>query len=574
MERLRRPPKTKKPARSAGFFVFDLSERMAVVIGWYRFNRAGELFHVEHSSNQYEQHCISTAQTPLCMSDRTQGSDDQMTDNTPAYEWASWSEPGELHNEPLSPDRLGRAAYAEFLTHYLNHVGQRDGGYVINLNAEWGAGKTWFLKRWCATLKPHHPVAYIDAWKNDFSDDPLLTVVSGVLEALKQNPHVRWIEREQKLFSKLGQFAKRGVDVTDVVLKANGINGLGEAFGVLLSSHQKKSEGIDALRSEIRNWLRDVTESPHSHNIQNPMYVFIDELDRCRPTYAIELLETVKHLFEIEGIVFVIATNTDQLQHSIRAVYGEGFDANRYLYRFFNRSAALPIPDSLTAFISTSDIGQRLIDRLAVTGDGDVVIAPDNLIEVLGSLADGFGFDLRTCNQWLEQLFAVYSNDEACRKFFWLVTAIMLGLRLGNPEIYAKYVKSLWYAEDGSIPSNQPAHHPILRGKTKACLQLNLKSEHLKRKPYNLPERATGYVPPGLPLEVKITDKVCDEWIWNIVDVFQSNRGNETHLVTFWDDGDKGYSHGYFIAGNYFVVKHKATREGYVALVEQAGLLL
>jgi predicted KAP-like P-loop ATPase len=93
--------------------------------------------------------------------------------------------------------------------------------------------------------------------------------------------------------------------------------------------------------------LKEVISSDSEGKLEKPMFVFIDELDRCRPTYAIELLETVKHLFDIPDLIFVIATDTEQLQHSVKSVYGEGFDASRYLYRFFNRSFSLKKPDVL-----------------------------------------------------------------------------------------------------------------------------------------------------------------------------------------------------------------------------------
>ena len=68
------------------------------------------------------------------------------------------------------------------------------------------------------------------------------------------------------------------------------------------------------------------------------LFILIDELDRCRPTYAIKLLERVKHMFETDQVVFVIATDTSQLKHSIRATYGGEFDAQTYLQRFFDRT--------------------------------------------------------------------------------------------------------------------------------------------------------------------------------------------------------------------------------------------
>jgi hypothetical protein len=68
------------------------------------------------------------------------------------------------------------------------------------------------------------------------------------------------------------------------------------------------------------------------------LFVLVDELDRCRPPYAIALLERIKHLFDIDNVVFVVATDTKQLGHAIGAVYGGGFNSTRYLGRFFNRT--------------------------------------------------------------------------------------------------------------------------------------------------------------------------------------------------------------------------------------------
>ncbi|HAS8442505.1 TPA: hypothetical protein I7740_25080, partial [Vibrio vulnificus] len=82
---------------------------------------------------------------------------------------------------------------------------------------------------------------------------------------------------------------------------------------------------------------------------QYPVYVLIDELDRCRPSYAIEIIESVKHFFNTKNFVFVVATDTEQLQHSVKAVYGEGFDAHSYLSRFFHKTVTLPAP-SMTEY--------------------------------------------------------------------------------------------------------------------------------------------------------------------------------------------------------------------------------
>ncbi|MEN9534653.1 MAG: hypothetical protein RIQ83_3877, partial [Pseudomonadota bacterium] len=106
-----------------------------------------------------------------------------------AFDWqdpVTWDGPGAIagSEESLSTDRLDRARYAEFLTNYLAAEGKQR-NYVLNLNAEWGAGKTWFIKRWYMELKAHYPTVYIDAWQQDFSDDPLLTVISSIIVQLR-----------------------------------------------------------------------------------------------------------------------------------------------------------------------------------------------------------------------------------------------------------------------------------------------------------------------------------------------------------------------------------------------------
>ena len=78
--------------------------------------------------------------------------------------------------------------------------------------------------------------------------------------------------------------------------------------------------------------------------LEKPLVIMIDELDRCRPSYAVELLEVAKHLFAVDNVVFVLAVNRAELAHSVKALYGSGFCAERYLRRFFDLDFRLPEP--------------------------------------------------------------------------------------------------------------------------------------------------------------------------------------------------------------------------------------
>ena len=76
------------------------------------------------------------------------------------------------------------------------------------------------------------------------------------------------------------------------------------------------------------------------------MVVVIDELDRCRPDYALSLLEIIKHFFNVGGVHFVLGVNLKELQNSVRARHGSGVDAAKYLQKFV--SIEMPLRSTTT----------------------------------------------------------------------------------------------------------------------------------------------------------------------------------------------------------------------------------
>jgi predicted KAP-like P-loop ATPase len=101
----------------------------------------------------------------------------------------------------------------------------------------------------------------------------------------------------------------------------------------LIAEFARASQSIQSFRSN----MGELTSKLHAAGVNSPLFVMIDELDRCRPSYAVTVLERVKHLFEANDVVFIFATDTNQLQHTIRGAYGGDFDGRSYLSRFFDR---------------------------------------------------------------------------------------------------------------------------------------------------------------------------------------------------------------------------------------------
>ncbi|CAI1631339.1 KAP family P-loop NTPase fold protein [Serratia entomophila] len=249
--------------------------------------------------------------------------------------------------ETFPPDQLERRKYAEYLYFYLKEMGSKD-NTVINLNAEWGAGKTFFVKRMYNSLKNHHPCIYIDAWKQDFSDDAFLTIFSSLISQIERYSG-KIDARLIRTMESIGRFTKGVIPeiLSGLINRYGGIENVADvaksAAELMLTEHQEKMKAIAKLKKELKFW----GELSFKKGYSPPIFIFIDELDRCRPDYAISILEIVKHIFNIDKFVFVVATDTDQLQHSVKNVYGLGFEANDYLSRFFHRRFSLKAPDLL-----------------------------------------------------------------------------------------------------------------------------------------------------------------------------------------------------------------------------------
>ncbi|MCZ0750170.1 P-loop NTPase fold protein [Aeromonas enteropelogenes] len=359
------------------------------------------------------------------------------------FDWSDsviWEGPGAIagSEERLSADRLERAQYARFLTNYLAVEGKQR-NYVLNLNAEWGAGKTWFIKRWYMELKAHYPTVYIDAWQQDFSDDPLLTVISSIIDQLKEvagkdNKIPEGMrQRLLGLFKVGGKLAlkaaikKAGLEEDDFSLEGEDANQLVDA---LCSNQKERYESIQYLKQEIRQWVEGAV-GLSERKLDFPAFILIDELDRCRPSYAVEMLETIKHIFDIPGVVFVLATDTEQLQHTIKVIYGEGFDAQTYLGRFFKRRFYLNKCPSY--FLIAEFVSDRF--ELLCSKTFHCFSDVNEFSKIMAEIVDAFSLSAREIEAFLDTLFAIlHSTSEGSIDIIYLSALVIMHSK--NPLAY------------------------------------------------------------------------------------------------------------------------------------------
>lgn len=332
---------------------------------------------------------------------------------------------------------VGRKAYGEFLASYL--VEEKD-GFVLNLNGKWGTGKTEFLKRMYSHLHTqNHPVIYIDAWESDFTENPLLVVASELLAQLKTLLPLKGDDID-KLTVYLGKFFKGTAIVAGSFIGEKLIQD-GAAGREFVKSFMESSpeDLLDTMRkgySEQVEAVKDVrTQLEHLalaleevHERKLPVMVLVDELDRCRPSYAIEMLEVIKHFFNTKNFVFVVATDTQQLENSINAVYGEKFDSSVYLRRFFNRKAELGEPD-IAYYLEKHDF--TIASNIVVYPDKPAGTTASTVAYYLAALVKAYNLDLRTVDQVIAKMKAclrTIARDEEnshAVNIFALLTAII-----------------------------------------------------------------------------------------------------------------------------------------------------
>lgn len=335
-------------------------------------------------------------------------------------------------NHDLNEDKLNRKEEISFLINYLTKRFElkTKNPFVLNINAPWGYGKTFFLKSLKEELEKEHEVIYFDAWKNDFTKEPLLAFFSEINNSLEK--YLKAYNKTKKPF--LNSIFKSSLPILISVLTKH-LTGLTlEQFNELLSEDEDEKKDVkDDTKTTLSSIMSKTTElalKEHSTikksikefkinmlEILNliktqekklPLFILIDELDRCRPNYAIELLENIKHIFDIEGIYFIVATNSQELSHSINAIYGANFSSETYLKRFFNQEYTLKEPDiyDYCKFLFEKEIDVLLNDKVKIFNLLSQENYPDKNLNVImfSTYAQYFKLGLRDIYQAIDTL--------------------------------------------------------------------------------------------------------------------------------------------------------------------------
>jgi len=239
--------------------------------------------------------------------------------------------------------KLDRAQVGKKLSNLVESIAEP---MVIAVDAPWGAGKSVFLRCWVGAHQCENSgtakTVYFDAFKHDYMDDPLIGLVSEISTRFEGKRAQKGLWKTAKeAASKLSRPAARvglavatagaseiAVAVVDAALKAGSmeLENASEEFW-------KKEDGRRAAMDGFRAALATIAK--------NERLVVVDELDRCRPDYALGLLEVVKHFFDVPNVHFVLGVNLRELANSVKSRYGAGVQSDKYLQKFITVSMPL-----------------------------------------------------------------------------------------------------------------------------------------------------------------------------------------------------------------------------------------
>lgn len=230
-----------------------------------------------------------------------------------------------------SEDALNFNAYSESLTQIIVDSKAR---FAVGIFGSWGTGKTSLMKMIKTKLKEKYKddiiTLWFEAWRYD--RDKYLALVPFLRQLLIE------LENQSKDSKKKWQSVKKGAERTlsafaDSVSFSSGAQPIGSVqFDIGKFKNSLKSEGSIFFGDETVPFR----EHPTGHlasaiaklrkdtkNDKIRIVAFIDDLDRCTPDKALEVLESIKAFFDMEGIVHVIAMDSSSIDSIVKQKYGE-----------------------------------------------------------------------------------------------------------------------------------------------------------------------------------------------------------------------------------------------------------
>lgn len=353
-----------------------------------------------------------------------------------------------MKGAPWANDALNRESVAHHLTPFIASIRQP---FVVSVDAPYGGGKTYFLQNWKRDLDAAgYLTVYFNAWETDYSQDPLLPFMAAVGRRFAQKKAARPGSIDKKTLNTFGRLlAKSGILVVRGLIRQHFGNDVLEGFdklketateddamGRIFRQQAENTAAVETFRGELEETIRELTRDLPGE--RQKLIVFVDELDRCRPDYAVRVLERIKHFFAVRGMVVILGIAEKQVANAMSAVYGAKLDTDGYLRRFIDWRFQLPKPShtQYAQFLAKRFRWHELKRWKDCKGlHGDPYNSLDVLLNYLGVMSEALELSLRQQEQVFTEVNLYLRTLSAGQSPLSYVVGFLAPLRAGEKEV-------------------------------------------------------------------------------------------------------------------------------------------
>lgn len=341
-------------------------------------------------------------------------------------------------DDPFEGDALDRRELCEGLANFIENSTTP---YTLAISADWGSGKTVFLQMLEAYLKKQEfRCVFFNAWEADFYDSALPALIGEVKGEIERQIKTSDYSTE-KAKDLVNAFRSWETASKIVVALCKELPVGGEIIGALSQTAKEAWKNHDSVehyleyQKALKKFKKTLGEFASNSENGKPLVILVDELDRCRPNFALDVLEKTKHIFDVKSVFFVFGLNKKELGKTIETIYGQ-IDAERYLRRFFD--------ETMNLVNLTDSLGQAM-DRIGLTDllekRDDPRIQGSNLqfTDCLNLFFGMFGpFSLRDREQILAAIKITLSMTPLQERAYPVLLFYFTIVKLINPDLFQK----------------------------------------------------------------------------------------------------------------------------------------
>ena len=337
----------------------------------------------------------------------------------------------------LEEDYLRIEKYAISLSKFIQ---QSDTPITVGLQGEWGTGKTSLMSLLLEQFNDEanrNEIAssWVNTWEYSMfkgAKETTPSVLKGMLDKLKDSCKERgvWTLKDdaKSTFNKAGKFLS-GI-ANQVVANQTGIN--------VKDAVDSNSESYVAEIAEVKKMISGLIQEliNDEKNPVKKVVFFVDDLDRILPSDAVEVLESLKNIFDIPNCVFILAIDYDVVVKGLESKFGPKTKENEREFRsFFDKIIQVPFTMPVGAY----DISSFLKNKLA---ELNVEINDEEVSQITKIVGYTVGNNPRSLKRYLNTFslikIIVLDDDEIddANDINKIILFATLGIQISYPEIF------------------------------------------------------------------------------------------------------------------------------------------